>query len=524
MSATVEKLEALVEASSRRHARVAAGIRALGSGNILNEPLAELLAGDGEMRTLAENRSEPVRAVRIPWRATRAPASPSSPSRARSPTTPRSIDATRFCPREASRIESRVGIDRERGDERLTPPPLPSPPFLPLPTPQPDGLHADAVAVRHRVIDDVVLRECVPANGVKQVVVLNAGMGTRPYRLHLPDVVWFEVDQFEVLELKRLLLADAPAGLRRSAKKSVREIKLVGSELAAPGAFDRLNGDLLRAGLDPKKPALFVAENVFPTLDTADAAKLVRSFPKAPGSIVVASCFTRRTLEWTSVEANIAAYPLALAEECSRRRSHLEGMRRSRAFGGWRLCNLKGLSQHARAYGYVVTHGPGNECAMPERAGEEMVFELRRRRPWYVRPFVMLKNVVIRGGSRGSAYRPPRRGRPATGPAGPPACVDGKGARGAKGSRDYGERPVGWRRRWATRAAFLLGAFALGATRGEACLEMVRDAARTAEEKSREAVAYARDVAVEYGGKVGLELDKEKGGRGGGKNAKRGKR
>ena len=69
-----------------------------------------------------------------------------------------------------------------------------------------------------------------------------------------------------------------------------------------------------------------------------------------------------------------------------------------------------------------------------------------------------------------------------------------------------------------------MGAFALGATRGEACLEMVRDAARTAEEKSREAVAYARDVAVEYGGKVGLELDKEKGGRGGGKNAKRGKR
>ena len=141
-------------------------------------------------------------------------------------------------------------------------------------------------------------------------------MGTRPYRLHLPDVVWFEVDQFEVLELKRLLLADASAGLRRSAKKSVREIKLVGSELCRPGAFDRLNGDLLRAGLDPKKPALFVAENVFPTLDTADAAKLVRSFPKAPGSIVVASCFTRRTLEWTSVEANIAAYPArALAEE-----------------------------------------------------------------------------------------------------------------------------------------------------------------------------------------------------------------
>jgi O-methyltransferase involved in polyketide biosynthesis len=35
------------------------------------------------------------------------------------------------------------------------------------------------VAVRHKAIDDVILRECVPADGIKQVVVLNSGMDTR---------------------------------------------------------------------------------------------------------------------------------------------------------------------------------------------------------------------------------------------------------------------------------------------------------------------------------------------------------
>ena len=70
-----------------------------------------------------------------------------------------------------------------------------------------------ASAVRHRAIDDVILRECSSArDGVRQVVVIQPGFGTRPYRLALPDVTWFEVDAMEVLLLKRHLIRAAGWG------------------------------------------------------------------------------------------------------------------------------------------------------------------------------------------------------------------------------------------------------------------------------------------------------------------------
>ena len=85
-----------------------------------------------------------------------------------------------------------------------------------------DAVLVENVAVRHKAIDDVILRECVPKEGgIKQVVVLNSGMDTRPYRLTLPDVKWFEVDSFEVLELKRRLLQTAPTDLELYASKRV---------------------------------------------------------------------------------------------------------------------------------------------------------------------------------------------------------------------------------------------------------------------------------------------------------------
>ena len=91
-----------------------------------------------------------------------------------------------------------------------------------------EAVLVENVAVRHKAIDDVILRECVPKEGgIKQVVVLNSGMDTRPYRLTLPDVKWFEVDSFEVLELKRRLLQTAPADLELYASKRVGQGQLV---------------------------------------------------------------------------------------------------------------------------------------------------------------------------------------------------------------------------------------------------------------------------------------------------------
>lgn len=59
-----------------------------------------------------------------------------------------------------------------------------------------NGLQVENIAVRHKAIDDIILRECIPDDGIKQVIVLNSGMDTRPYRLLLPGVHWFEARFF----------------------------------------------------------------------------------------------------------------------------------------------------------------------------------------------------------------------------------------------------------------------------------------------------------------------------------------
>lgn len=112
--------------------------------------------------------------------------------------------------------------------------------------------------MRHRAIDDVILRECVPADGIKQVVVLNSGMDTRPYRLHLPRVEWFEVDSLEVLKLKRRLLQEPPRDLELYAYERVAEVHFIGLDLMK--SFERLMDTLVENGVDLEAPVLFVVE------------------------------------------------------------------------------------------------------------------------------------------------------------------------------------------------------------------------------------------------------------------------
>ena len=65
---TTAQLEQNVENSSRRVVRSAAGIRAVGGGNLLIEPLAPYLAGDKEMRLLTKNRQKKPRTGRLAGR------------------------------------------------------------------------------------------------------------------------------------------------------------------------------------------------------------------------------------------------------------------------------------------------------------------------------------------------------------------------------------------------------------------------------------------------------------------------
>jgi methyltransferase (TIGR00027 family) len=64
-----------------------------------------------------------------------------------------------------------------------------------------------AVGLRCRVIDEMLI-EAIAAHGIRVVVILGAGLDTRPWRLDLPpELRWIEVDFRDVLDYKAQLLA-----------------------------------------------------------------------------------------------------------------------------------------------------------------------------------------------------------------------------------------------------------------------------------------------------------------------------
>ncbi|KUI30000.1 class I SAM-dependent methyltransferase [Mycobacterium sp. GA-2829] len=89
------------------------------------------------------------------------------------------------------------------------------------------------------------------AAGVRQIVLLAAGLDSRAYRLAWPDgTVVYELDQPQVLEFKRQVLADRgenPAAERREVPVDLRE--------DWPAA-------LIAAGFDPARPSAWLAEGL----------------------------------------------------------------------------------------------------------------------------------------------------------------------------------------------------------------------------------------------------------------------
>lgn len=255
--------------------------------------------------------------------------------------------------------------------------------------------------MRHKAIDDVILRECVPRDGIKQVVVINSGMDTRPYRLTLPDVDWYEVDNFEVLELKRRLLQMAPKELDLYATKRVGAVKMIG--LNVMKSFERLTEVLTKNGVDLDAPCLFVIEASLYNFHIQDAVKFIQSLPMKRRNVVVGTAFQRRMLDWVRDPENQKASPF-LSELSYHWRNSFEGCRDAGAFKGWRVRYVRGLSIHARGYGYQIPPNIWGE-------GEELVFELHC----------------------GPPQRPAKKGQLAMGPSGPPATAAKKTRKTAGG-------------------------------------------------------------------------------------------
>lgn len=132
---------------------------------------------------------------------------------------------------------------------------------------------APAIAIRTRYFDDLVVK-IAPA----QLVLVAAGMDTRAYRLALPsDTVVYELDRPELLQLKEDLLDGAgarPTCVRRP----------VGTDLAG----DWLS-DLLAAGFDPARPALWSVEGLTYYLEATEVAVLLGRITgqSAPGSELI---------------------------------------------------------------------------------------------------------------------------------------------------------------------------------------------------------------------------------------------
>ncbi|GLZ54187.1 SAM-dependent methyltransferase [Actinomycetospora sp. NBRC 106378] len=120
-------------------------------------------------------------------------------------------------------------------------------------------------------------------DGVDQVVLLAAGFDGRAQRLGLPEAVTvYEVDTAEVLAFKDAAVADAPAP---TARRVTVRVDL--REDWTPA--------LTAAGLDPRRPTVFLAEGLLMYLDEQQSDRLLDAVTglAAPGSRFVTEWFER---------------------------------------------------------------------------------------------------------------------------------------------------------------------------------------------------------------------------------------
>merc|ERR1719171_3061887 len=110
------------------------------------------------------------------------------------------------------------------------------------------GRGVSLVVPRTRFMDDFLCAEY--GKGVRQAVLLGAGMDARAFRLGLHEMHFFEVDQATIFDVKEPLLTDVPlqAASRHCVASMVEDPKLADK--------------LIAAGLDPQKPSAWVLEGL----------------------------------------------------------------------------------------------------------------------------------------------------------------------------------------------------------------------------------------------------------------------
>lgn len=139
------------------------------------------------------------------------------------------------------------------------------------------------VAVRTRFLDELVHQAV--ADGVRQVVLVGAGLDARAYRLTLPrDLTVYEIDHAEVISLKQRFLDELE--LISTCRRRVVVADLV---------TDDWQQHLADTGWTPAQPTVWVAEGLLVYLNHEQRIHLLRQVAAASniGSVLGATLSTR---------------------------------------------------------------------------------------------------------------------------------------------------------------------------------------------------------------------------------------
>jgi methyltransferase (TIGR00027 family) len=155
------------------------------------------------------------------------------------------------------------------------------------------------VVVRTRFFDDFLLYACWGA-GVRQVVLLAAGMDARAFRLNWPSGTrLYELDRPEVVDAKDEVLARAGA-------KPACERRTIGVDLGRPSWSDALLG----AGYEVREPSVWLMEGLLFYMSESAVRDLlgVASTLAAPGSLLGLDLVNRDLLSSPTTRPLLAAF------------------------------------------------------------------------------------------------------------------------------------------------------------------------------------------------------------------------
>ena len=198
------------------------------------------------------------------------------------------------------------------------------------------------VVLRTRFFDDYLLEAA--RRGVRQIVLLAAGLDTRAHRLAWPDGARvFEVDLPGVLEFKQRVLAARAAGPRGGSTPVPADLR---EDWAAP---------LTAAGLRPDEPTAWLLEGLLIYLSADEVVRLLTTIGglSAPGSRVA---FEFEDVDAATLRERAARLP-AVAEYAQLWRGGLPDAPLRLAAEGWETVSHS-LSELAARHGRALPGEP----------------------------------------------------------------------------------------------------------------------------------------------------------------------